>query len=191
MEFKPTKGTWQKDVDRVLAGVDERIGVVFSLLPGQSYHLRIVAENDIGFSAPSDTITVQTSEEAPSGPPVDCRVSTVDPYTLRFEWKPPLKDHWNGDILGYYVGYKKTNKGDDKPYIFETVEFIKEYAKHSITISNLESRTEYVIVVQAFNKIGQGPMSKEVRYTSEGFLSMFGQGMGSPKLIVEGPPEPL
>ena len=72
------------------------------------------------------------------------------------EWKPPLTEHWNGDILGYYVGYKRTNKGDDKPYLFETVEFIKEQGQmHTLTISNLETFTEYAIVVQAFNKIGQ------------------------------------
>ena len=54
-------------------------------------------------------------------------------------WKPPLKDQWNGDILGYYVGYKKASIGQDKPYVFETVEFIKERGtEHSLQISNLE-----------------------------------------------------
>ena len=90
------------------------------------------------------------------------------------EWKPPLTEHWNGDILGYYVGYKRTNKGDDKPYLFETVEFIKEQGQmHTLTISNLETFTEYAIVVQAFNKIGQGPMSEEVtENTAEGTPTM-------------------
>ena len=174
IEFKPTKGTWQNDIDRVLVSGDESIAGVFSLSPATSYHFRIVAQNEIGSSGPSDTITVETSEEAPSGPPVDCRLSAVDQHTLRVEWKPPLKEHWNGDILGYYVGYKKTSKGDDKPYLFETVEFIKEHGQqHSLTISNLEVWNEYAIVVQAFNKIGQGPMSKKVTaFTSEGAPTM-------------------
>ena len=60
-------------------------------------------------------------------------------------------------FLGYYVGYKKTVHGDDKPYLFETVEFIKEQGhEHQLQISNLEVFTEYAVVVQAFNKIGQG-----------------------------------
>ena len=60
-------------------------------------------------------------------------------------------------LLGYYVGYKKTVHGDDKPYLFETVEFIKEQGhEHQLQISNLEVFTEYAVVVQAFNKIGQG-----------------------------------
>ena len=65
--------------------------------------------------------------------------------------------------MGYYVGYKKTTHGDDKPYLFETVEFIKEQGhEHQLLISNLEVFTEYAVVVQAFNNIGQGPMSDEV-----------------------------
>ena len=108
-------------------------------------------------------VTIETAEEAPSGPPVDIRVAAVDQHTLRVSWKPPLTEHWNGDILGYYVGYKKTIHGDDKPYLFETVEFIKEKGhEHQLQISNLEVFTEYAVVVQAFNKIGQGPMSDEV-----------------------------
>ncbi len=99
----------------------------------------MVAQNEIGVSGPSDTVTIETSEEAPSGPPVDIRLSAVDQHTLRVAWKPPLKEHWNGDILGYYVGYKKTSHGEEKPYLFETVEFIKEQGmEHQLQISNLE-----------------------------------------------------
>ena len=35
-----------------------------------------------------------------SGPPVDIRLAAVDQHTLRVSWKPPLTEHWNGDILG-------------------------------------------------------------------------------------------
>ena len=63
---------------------------------------RIVAQNSIGVSEPSDTVTIETAEEAPSGPPVDIRVAAVDQHTLRVSWKPPLTEHWNGDILGKY-----------------------------------------------------------------------------------------
>lgn len=174
IEFKPTKGTWQNDIGRVLVSGNETVAGVFTLRPATTYHFRIVAQNAIGSSGPSETITVKTSEEAPSGPPVDVRLSAIDQHTLRVEWKPPLRENWNGDILGYYVGYKRTNKGDDKPYLFETVEFIKEQGQmHTLTISNLDTFTEYAIVVQAFNKIGQGPMSDEVSdFTAEGAPTM-------------------
>ena len=174
IEFKTTKGTWRKDIDHVLVPGDQTMAAVFSLKPATSYHFRIVAQNSIGVSEPSDTVTIETAEEAPSGPPVDIRVAAVDQHTLRVSWKPPLTEHWNGDILGYYVGYKKTVHGDDKPYLFETVEFIKEQGhEHQLQISNLEVFTEYAVVVQAFNKIGQGPMSDEVLvHTAEGAPTM-------------------
>lgn len=47
------------------------------------YYCRIVAQNDIGVSGPSDTVTIETSEESPSGPPVDIRLAAVDQHTLR------------------------------------------------------------------------------------------------------------
>ena len=146
------------------------MGGVLSLRPATSYHFRIVAQNEIGMSGPSDTVTIETSEESPSGPPVDIRLAAVDQHTLRVSWKPPLKEHWNGDIVGYYVGYKKTSISEDKPYYFETVEFIKEQGhEHQLQISNLEVFTEYAIVVQAFNRMGQGPLSEEVLvHTAEG-----------------------
>ena len=78
IEFKLTKGTWQNDIDRVLVSGDESVAGVFSLRPATSYHFRIVAKNAIGSSGPSETITVETSEEAPSGPPVDIRLSAID-----------------------------------------------------------------------------------------------------------------
>jgi hypothetical protein len=170
IEFKTTKGTWANDIDHVLVPGDQTLGGVLSLRPATSYHFRIVGQNEIGVSGPSDTVTIETSEEAPSGPPVDIRLAAVDQHTLRVSWKPPLKEHWNGDIVGYYVGYKRTSQSEDKPYLFETVEFIKEQShEHQLQISNLDVFTEYAIVVQAFNRMGQGPMSDEVLvHTAEG-----------------------
>ena len=70
---------------------DQTMGGVLSLRPATSYHFRIVAQNEIGMSGPSDTVTIETSEESPSGPPVDIRLAAVDQHTLRVSWKPPLK----------------------------------------------------------------------------------------------------
>jgi hypothetical protein len=41
---------------------------VFNLRPATTYHLRIVAENEIGTSEPSDTVPIITAEEGmPTG----------------------------------------------------------------------------------------------------------------------------
>ena len=55
IEFKPTKGTWRKDIDHVLVPGDQTMAGVFSLKPATSYHFRVVAQNSIGVSDPSDT----------------------------------------------------------------------------------------------------------------------------------------
>lgn len=130
--------------------------------------MRIVAENEIGTSDPSDTVTIITAEEVPSGPPSSVRVEALDQHSLKVTWKPPPREDWNGEILGYYVGYRLSSS--EKPYMFETVEFSKEDGKeHHLQITNLKIYTQYSVVVQAFNKVGSGPMSEERRqHTAEG-----------------------
>ncbi|KAK2577361.1 hypothetical protein KPH14_003477 [Odynerus spinipes] len=169
IEYKISKGSWKTDIDRVLVPVSQHnVAGVFNLRPATTYHLRIVAENEIGTSDPSDTVTIITAEEAPSGPPTSVRVDALDQHTLKVTWKPPPREDWNGEILGYYVGYRLSSS--DKPYMFETVEFSKEDGKeHHLQIVNLKTYTQYSVVVQAFNKVGSGPMSEERRqHTAEG-----------------------
>lgn len=195
IEYKISKGSWETDIDRVLVpGSQQNVAGVFNLRPATTYHLRIVAENEIGASDPSDTVTIITAEEAPSGPPTSIRVDDLDQHTLkvpaplrvslsfflqflsfRYEffstqvtWKPPPREDWNGEILGYYVGYRLSSS--EKPYMFETVDFSKEDGKeHHLQIMNLKTYTQYSVVVQAFNKVGSGPMSEERRqHTAEG-----------------------
>ena len=131
---------------------------LYSLKPATSYQFRVVCQNEIGQSGASETVTVETAKEKPIGPPVDVRVSAVGPHTLTVSWKPPLREHWNGPILGYYVGYKKTIDGDDKLYLIRH----GGNFEHKIKISNLEVHTEYAVIVQAFNRMGQGPISDEI-----------------------------
>ncbi|KAK8752918.1 hypothetical protein OTU49_008236, partial [Cherax quadricarinatus] len=147
---------------------DQNMAAVLDLRPATTYHLRIVARNEIGDSDPSDTVTIITAEEAPSGPPRDLKVEAVDQSSLRVTWKPPLREEWNGDIQGYQVGYRLASSNNS--YVYETVEFSKEMGKeHHLVISKLNIYTEYAVVVSAFNKIGQGPKTDEIRaYTAEG-----------------------
>ncbi|XP_066244773.1 cell adhesion molecule Dscam1 isoform X37 [Euwallacea similis] len=169
IEYKPSKGSWDKQSERVLIPGDQTEAGIFTLRPATTYHIRIVAENDIGSSDPSDTVTIITAEEVPGGPPTEIRVEAEDQHTLVVYWKPPVRDHWNGDIQGYYVGYKLSNT--DKPYLFETVEFPREEEgkEHHLKITNLKTYTQYSVVVQAFNKVGAGPTSDEFKAsTAEG-----------------------
>ncbi|XP_064216112.1 Down syndrome cell adhesion molecule isoform X42 [Tribolium castaneum] len=168
IEYKQSKVSWEGNTERVLVPGDQTEAGVFTLRPATTYHIRIVAENEIGSSEPSETVTIITAEEVPGGPPTSIRVETNDQHSLVVYWKPPAREEWNGDILGYYVGYRLANS--DKPYLFETVEFGREEGKeHHLKISNLKTYTQYSVVVQAFNKVGAGPLSDDIKaYTAEG-----------------------
>ncbi|XP_061703835.1 cell adhesion molecule Dscam2 isoform X37 [Cydia pomonella] len=168
IEYKRAKGSWDKDIDRVLVPGDSTEAGVFSLRPATAYHIRIVAENELGTSEPSETVTIITAEEAPTGPPQDVKVDAHDKHTLRVTWKPPPSQDWNGELQGYYVGYKLASS--NKSFVFETVDISKESGKeHHLDIMNLKTFHQYAVVVQAFNKMGSGPVSQEVRaYTAEG-----------------------
>ncbi|KAJ2950045.1 hypothetical protein O0L34_g11384 [Tuta absoluta] len=168
IEYKRAKGNWEKDIDRVLVPGDTTEAGVFSLRPATAYHIRIVAENELGTSEPSETVTIITAEEAPTGPPQDVKVDAVDKHTLRVTWKPPPPQDWNGELQGYYVGYKLASS--NKSFVFETVDISKESGKeHHLDILNLKTYTQYSVVVQAFNKMGSGPVSAEMKaYTAEG-----------------------
>ncbi|XP_022176407.1 Down syndrome cell adhesion molecule-like protein Dscam2 isoform X49 [Myzus persicae] len=169
VEYKLLKNTWETDVEKVEATGDKTEMSVVSLHPATTYHFRIVAENGVGVSKPSDPVTIITSEEAPGGKPTNIHVDPIDENTLKVMWKAPERSDWNGEIQGYYVGYKQSSLVDNK-FVFETVEFSKEEGKeHYLEIFNLKTYTQYTIVVQAFNKLGAGPMSDEIKqYTSEG-----------------------
>ncbi|XP_065155482.1 cell adhesion molecule Dscam1 isoform X12 [Atheta coriaria] len=171
IEYKPSKSSWEHGMmERVLVPGEQTEAGVFTLKPATTYHIRIVAENEMGSSDPSDTVTIITAEEVPSGPPSSIRVEAPEQHMLKVFWKPPPRSEWNGEILGYYVGYKLASMDKDKPYFFETVEFSREEGKeHHLQINNLKTYTQYSIVVQAFNKVGKGPISEDLKvYTAEG-----------------------
>ncbi|XP_071050253.1 cell adhesion molecule Dscam1 isoform X5 [Onthophagus taurus] len=165
VEYKPSKASWDV-MERLLVPGDTTEAGVTNLKPATTYHIRIVAENTLGRSGPSDTVTIITAEETPSGVPTNIRVEANDQRSLKIFWKPPERSEWNGDLLGYYVGIKQSST--DK-YVFKTVEFNKEDKEHQFLISDLKTYTQYSVVVQAFNRIGSGPVSEAVKaYTAEG-----------------------
>ncbi|XP_062698639.1 cell adhesion molecule Dscam2 isoform X48 [Aedes albopictus] len=170
IEFKRSRGTWENDVDRVIVPGHTNEAQVQKLSPATTYNIRIVAENEIGVSDSSEVVTIITAEEAPSGKPQAIKVEPTNQSTLRVSWKAPPRAEWNGDILGYYVGFKQTSQNSS--YIYETVNYSLEGGEgkeHSLEINNLKTYTQYSIVIQAFNKVGAGPMSEEEKqYTAEG-----------------------
>lgn len=168
IEFKTSRSQWEQDVDRVIVPGHTNEAQVQKLSPATTYNIRIVAENEIGVSDYSDVVTIITAEEIPSGKPQNIKVEPINQTSLRVTWKAPPRSEWNGEILGYYVGYKLSNSNGS--YYFEDVKYsIEEGKEYQFELSNLKTYTQYSVVVQAFNKIGPGPMSEdEKQYTAEG-----------------------
>lgn len=52
---------------------------------------------------------VQTDGEVPGGPPRHVSVEPLGPQQLKITWQPPDRSLWNGELLGYIIGY--TNLG--------------------------------------------------------------------------------
>nr|XP_023018250.1 Down syndrome cell adhesion molecule-like protein Dscam2 [Leptinotarsa decemlineata] len=136
-----------------------------NLHPAQVYHLRILAENRLGLSDPSQTVQVSTLEEVPGGAPVDIRAEPKSSTELVVTWEPPARETWNGNLLGYHVGYHEFS-GDDTNtvpynYVFKSVEVRPHYGGEA-TLQGLSKFTTYAIIVQAYNSRGSGPASEPV-----------------------------
>lgn len=52
-------------------------------------------------------LDAKTDIEKPGGPPRNLKVEPVSSTEFKVIWDPPDHDLWNGEILGYHVGYKE------------------------------------------------------------------------------------
>ncbi len=76
----------------------------------------------------------------------------------------------NGEIRGYYIGYKKFNVSAPYMYITKSLEddsfyeseFFDDDTVLELEMNNLEKFTKYAIHVQAFNSKGAGPKSEDI-----------------------------
>ncbi|RWS07157.1 cell adhesion molecule-like protein 7 [Dinothrombium tinctorium] len=143
------------------------------LIPGTSYALRIVASNEFGRGAPSDVVTFMTQEEEPEAPPIDIAVESKGTTALRVKWKAPPKNHWNGQLKGYNIGYRLITASDEmssdglniaeNEYSYKDVPFIGVYNdnyQQEFILTGLQKASTYSIVVRAHNAAGNGPLSQ-------------------------------
>ncbi|KAL1414503.1 hypothetical protein MTO96_000905 [Rhipicephalus appendiculatus] len=147
-------------------GTPSNRATLTGLIPGTSYILRIVAENAVGKSGPSEEVRVSTDEEAPSGSPYEVRVTATSSKTIHVRWKPPLQATYHGKLKGFHVGYRPINTRET--FQFQTVKLDDsehgagaEKKEQEYEIRGLRRHTQYAVVVQAFNNKGAGPLSEE------------------------------
>lgn len=90
----------------MVAGTD-LTATVTGLLPATMYRLQVLAKNELGEGEPSEPVVLRTEGETPTGEPQAVTVTATASDSLRVTWTAPLQHLWNGEILGYYVGYRE------------------------------------------------------------------------------------
>uniref|UniRef100_T1GFU6 Down syndrome cell adhesion molecule-like protein Dscam2 n=1 Tax=Megaselia scalaris TaxID=36166 RepID=T1GFU6_MEGSC len=125
------------------------------------------AENKLGSSEYSEVVQVTTLEEVPSGPPLNVRAEAKSSTEITVVWEAPDREHWNGILLGYYVGYQISTSPEDKEvnptqgFNFKTVEVRSHFGGETV-LNNLKKYSQYHLIVQAYTSQGSGPPSKEI-----------------------------
>ncbi|XP_070159734.1 cell adhesion molecule Dscam2 isoform X3 [Polyergus mexicanus] len=162
VQYKETQDVWHEHNTQKLVAGDNTVARVSPLKPATTYHFRVLAENHLGTSAPSDILHVQTDGEVPGGPPRHVSVEPLGPQQLKITWQPPDRSLWNGELLGYIIGY--TNLGSDDQLTNTTRVGITGNGdgSHDYRLTGLRKYTQYSIVVKAFNSKGDGPGSDPV-----------------------------
>ena len=91
---------------------------------------------------------------APSSPPQNVVVTSVDPASLMVSWQPPLAIDHNGMIIGYMINYTEVDTN--------VMMSVNINSGTTLTISGLRAVTEYSVVIAAINVNGTGSFSDAV-----------------------------
>ncbi|XP_013413706.1 Down syndrome cell adhesion molecule homolog, partial [Lingula anatina] len=158
IQYKNFTDVWSPSTKNLTTLPNVTMATLHGLHPAYNYSVRMLAVNKLGEGLPSDVVNFTTREEAPSGPPTDIQLKATGSQSLEVTWQPPLPEHQNGVIQGYYVGYKIYNSST--PYIYITRQNSQGFTRH-YSITNLEKFTKYALHIQAFNSEGAGPKSPD------------------------------
>lgn len=156
VQYKPGDESWSNQPSKVVVAGSQTTTTLQNLRPAQTYYIRVLAENRLGLSEPSKEIQVSTLEEVPSGAPLDIRAEARTSTELVVTWEPPPKDTWNGELLGYHIGYQEIPFNDSnyvpQSYTFKSVEVRAHFGGEAI-LQGLSKFTSYSIIVQVSGTI--------------------------------------
>ncbi|RWS25613.1 Down syndrome cell adhesion molecule-like protein Dscam2, partial [Leptotrombidium deliense] len=157
LQYKEANDVWERNGKELLVDGTRIDTFIMNLLPVTLYQLRIRAENELGKSDWSDVLSVTTDEEVPETVPRNIQHSSS--FLIVYSQFPLLK-HQQSKIAGFYVGYKKFRSQES--FVFKTVKSGTQEIHYSTELNGLTKMTKYVIVLQAFNGKGGGPLSEEL-----------------------------
>uniref|UniRef100_A0A4W3KFY3 Sidekick cell adhesion molecule 2 n=1 Tax=Callorhinchus milii TaxID=7868 RepID=A0A4W3KFY3_CALMI len=140
---------------------DARSLEVPDLNPFTYYRFRMRQVNIVGTSQPSQVSRkIQTLQASPDMAPANVTLRTASETSLWLRWVPLPELEYNGnpESVGYKLKYRRTY-GNRPPRIH----VINDRIEREFTIEDLEEWREYTVQVQAFNAIGSGPWSQEIK----------------------------
>ncbi|XP_015173424.1 PREDICTED: tyrosine-protein phosphatase Lar isoform X11 [Polistes dominula] len=141
-----------------IRGTHQHSYKITDLERGVEYEFRVAGQNNVGYG--QETVQYWSSPEGePSGSPTNLSYFFQTPDTLCVTWDKPLRQHRNGQIIGYDVQFNKKN---DHSSIIE-----RNTTKTRAVFSNLEEDTEYVFHVRARTSRGSGPYSEKITIITE------------------------
>ncbi|XP_012274978.1 protein sidekick isoform X2 [Orussus abietinus] len=136
---------------------------VEGLIPFMQYKLRLIANNVVGPSEPSEpTKEFQTIQAPPSHPPRNVTVRAMSATELRVRWIPLQQIEWYGNPRGYNITYKELRTNTTKSITIE------DHTANSYVLENMEEYALYEIAMQSYNDVGFSTLSpKAVERTRE------------------------
>ncbi|CAG2102104.1 unnamed protein product [Medioppia subpectinata] len=104
---------------------------------------------------PSNTRTVMTHEDVPTGAPEKLTVKAVNLTAATIEWTPPAPEHRNGNLLGYNIHVLGNGSALHSNITVNS-------SISAIVLYNLTTGAVYSVRALAFTVVGAGPLSSPV-----------------------------
>lgn len=88
------------------------------------------------------------------------------PGELHVGWRPPPRDAWHGELLGYTVTCTEVSPGGSLLSNTSRTLTVNGWSAGELSLSALRKFTRYEIRVRAFNGVAAGPAAAPVSATT-------------------------
>lgn len=163
---------------------------VQGLMPFTQYRLRIIAQNVVGPSEPSEpTKDFQTIQARPMHPPFNVTVRAMSATELRVRWIPLQQSEWFGNPKGYNITYVRAS--NDSTIHTPMSVLIEDPTSNSHVLENLEEWSLYEVIMTARNEVGgsaESPLALEKTresVPSEGPVGVEANATSSTTIVVK------
>ncbi|XP_014223021.1 protein sidekick isoform X2 [Trichogramma pretiosum] len=163
VQAQTTRNTTWHTISEIYDDPDARKIIVDNLTPFMQYKLRLIANNVVGPSEPSEpTKEFQTIQAPPSHPPSNVTVRAMSATELRVRWIPLQQVEWYGNPRGYNITYTHVRTNSSKSISIE------DHTANSYVLENMEEFALYEVVMYAYNDVGSSVNSpKAIERTRE------------------------